>query len=123
MDDELKKKEDFQDFYDVDPVLARARFECDPPYARDAFIKDNMVVLRAFDGEIDEAEEIRHAGLKPIREVEGLDKQHKYYIHVDLGLRHSNAALAIAHQEENVVVVDLIKAWIPEPEKEVSLTA
>ena len=115
-----KNKEDFADFYEVDPVLARARFECDPPYARDAFIKDNMVVLRAFDGEIDEADEIRHSGLKAIREAEALDKQHKYYIHVDLGLRHSNAALAVAHQEENIVVVDLIKAWVPEPEQEVS---
>jgi len=39
---------------------------------------------------------------------------------VDLGLRHSNAALAIGHKEDNIVVLDLIKAWIPEPDKEVS---
>ena len=115
-----KKQEDFADFYEVDPILAKARFECDPPYARDAFIKDPLPVLRAFDAEFNEADEIVWAGLKAHREAASLDKQHKYFIHVDLGLRHSNAALAIGHKEDNIVVLDLIKAWIPEPDKEVS---
>ena len=48
-----------------------------------------------------------------------MDKKHKYYIHVDLGLRHSNAALGIAHKEEDRIVLDLIQAWVPEPEKDV----
>jgi len=108
-----KKKEDFQDFYEVDPVLAKARFECDPPFARDAFIKNPLSVLRAFDAEFDEMDE-------PIRDASLLDKKHKYFIHVDLGLRHSNAALSIAHQEENIIVIDLIKAWTPEENQEVS---
>ena len=47
-----KNKEDFADFYITDPVLAQARFECNPPYARDAFIKDPVPVLRAFDAEL-----------------------------------------------------------------------
>ena len=115
-----KKKEDFVDFYETDPVLARARFECDPPFARDAFIKETDSVLLAFDAVLDSVtEKVTHAGVKPIREVGMMDKKHKYYIHVDLGLRHSNAALGIAHREENKIVLDLIRAWIPEPEKDV----
>ena len=53
-----KKKDDFKDFYDTDPILAKARYECDPPYARDAYIKDSLPVLRAFDAEIDEVGQI-----------------------------------------------------------------
>jgi hypothetical protein len=38
---------------------------------------------------------------------------------VDLGLRHANAAICVAHQGEEHVVVDLIKIWEPEPEYDV----
>ena len=116
-----KKKEDFEDFYVTDPILARARFECDPPFARDAFIKEPLPVLRAFDAEIDPVtEKITRVGLKPIRDESLMDKKHKYFIHVDLGLRHSNAALGIAHREDEKIVLDLIKTWIPEPEKDIN---
>jgi len=116
-----KKKADFQDFYDTDPVLAKARFECDPPFARDAFIKDPLPVLRAFDAEINiETDEVEWMGLKPIREVEALDKKHKYFIHVDLGLSHSNAALGIAHKGDEGIVLDLVETWIPELNKEIN---
>ena len=119
-----KQKSDFQDFYDTDPVLAKARFECDPPFARDAFIKDPLPVLRAFDAEVNlETDEVEWMGLKPIREVEALDKKHKYFIHVDLGLSHSNAALGIAHRGEDGVVLDLVETWIPELNKEVNFKA
>ena len=116
-----KKKSDFQDFYDTDPILAKARFECDPPFARDAFIKDPLPVLRAFDAEINiETDEVEWMGLKPIREVEALDKKHKYFIHVDLGLSHSNAALGIAHKGDEGIVLDLVETWIPELNKEIN---
>ena len=114
-----KTKEDFQDFYETDPILAKARFECDPPFARDAFIRDPIPVLRCFDADIDEKGDIFHSGLKPIRDEVGLKKGVYYYVHVDLGLRHSNAALAIAHQEGESVILDLIKTWEPKPEKDV----
>ena len=114
-----KKKEDFEDFYINDPVLARARFECDPPYARDAFIREPLPVLRAFDADVDEAGEIVHAGIKEIRDEYMMEKGKYYYIHVDLGLRHSDAALCIAHQEGDSVYLDAIKVWVPEPEKDV----
>ena len=118
-----KKKEDFDDFYETDPVLAKARFECDPPFARDAFIREPLPVLRSFDAEVDpDTEDIIRVGLKPIREVGMMDKKHKYYIHVDLGLRHSNAALGIAHKDRDSdkIVLDLIQTWIPEADKEVN---
>jgi len=116
-----KRKEDFQDFYDTDPVLAKARFECDPPFARDAYIKDPLPVLRAFDAEFNrDTDEVEWMQLKPIREVEALDKQHKYFIHVDLGLSNSNAALGIAHRGKQGIVLDLVRTWEPEPDKEVN---
>ena len=116
-----KSKADFQDFYDTDPVLAKARFECDPPFARDAFIKDPLPVLRAFDAILDvESGEIEWLRLKPIREAASLDKKHKYFIHVDLGLSHSNAALGIAHKGDEGIVLDLVETWIPELNKEIN---
>ena len=114
-----KKKEDFKDFYDNDPILAKARFECDPPFARDAFIRDPLSVLRVFDADVDEKGDIYWAGLKAPRDESELQAGVYYYIHVDLGLRHSNAALAIAHQLDNTVVLDLVKVWEPEPDKDV----
>jgi len=116
-----KKKEDFKDFYDTDPILARARFECDPPYARDAFIRDPIPVLRCFDADIDEKGDLLHAGMKDIRHESDLKEGFYYYVHVDLGLTHSNAALAIAHKDRNdeSVVLDLIKTWEPQPDKDV----
>ena len=116
-----KKKEDFKDFYDTDPILAKARFECDPPYARDAFIRDPIPVLRCFDADIDEKGDLFHSGMKNIRDETDLKEGVYYYVHVDLGLRHSNAALAIAHKDKNEdsVFLDLIKTWEPQPDKDV----
>lgn len=116
-----KSKNDFADFYKTDPVLAQARFECNPPYARDAFIKDPVPVLRAFDADVDETEVITHAALRPIRSEYNLTKGLKYYIHVDLGQKHSNAALGIAHKEQDTLVVDLLKVWQPGPDQDIEL--
>ena len=116
-----KNKEDFADFYITDPVLAQARFECNPPYARDAFIKDPVPVLRAFDADIDEADIITHAAMRPIRSEFNLQSGVKYYIHVDLGQTHSNAALGIAHKDKEMVVIDLLKVWEPEPDHDIEL--
>ena len=118
-----KKKDDFKDFYDTDPILAKARYECDPPYARDAYIKDSLPVLRAFDAEIDEVGQIFWGGLKPNRDESLLEVGEKYYIHVDLGLRHSNAAVAVAHQGVEHVVLDILKVWEPEPDKDVDFSS
>ena len=118
-----KKAEDFADFYETDPILARARFECDPPFARDAYIKDSLPVLRAFDAEIDEVGQITWGRLKEIRNDSGLILGTKYFVHVDLGLRHANAAICIAHQGSEHVVIDLIKVWEPEPEYDVDFSA
>jgi len=118
-----KKESDFIDFYATDPVLARARFECDPPFARDAYIKDPLPILRAFDAEIDEVGQITWGRLKEHRDESGLQIGIKYYIHVDLGLRHANAAVCLAHQGEEHIVIDLIKIWQPEPEYDVDFAS
>ena len=116
-----KTKDDFLDFYRTDPDLAKARFECDPPYARDAFIKDPVPVLRAFDADISDSDTIIHAAMKPIRSEYDLKKGTKYYIHIDLGQKHSNAALGIAHKEMDVIIVDLLKVWTPGPSEDIEL--
>jgi len=118
-----KKESDFADFYLTDPTLAKARFECDPPYARDAYIKDPLPVLRSFDAEIDSVGQIVWGGLKEIREESGLTLGIKYFIHVDLGLRHSNAAVCVAHQGLEHVEIDLIKVWEPQADKDVDFGA
>ena len=118
-----KKAEDFADFYETDPVLAKARYECDPPFARDAYIKDPLPVLRAFDAEIDEVGQVLWGGLKQPRVEEDLQPGIKYHIHVDLGLRHANAAVCVAHQGLEHVVIDIIKVWQPEPDKDVDFGA
>ena len=117
-----KKQADFKDFYETDPILARARFECDPPFARDAYIKDSLPILRAFDADIDEVGQITWTRLKELRDESNLQPGIKYFIHVDLGLRHANAALSIAHQGEEHIVVDLIKVWTPKPEVDIDFS-
>ena len=116
-----KSKEDFIDFYKTDPDLAKARFECDPPYARDAFIKDAVPVLRAFDADIDDRDNVVHAAMKPIRSEFDLVAGTKYYLHIDLGQKHSNAALGIAHKEDDTIIVDLLKVWTPKPGDDIEL--
>ena len=92
---------------------------CDPPFARDAYIKDPLPILRAFDAEVDEVGQITWGRLKEHRDESGLHIGTKYYIHVDLGLRHANAAVCVAHQGDEHVVIDVIKIWEPEPEYDV----
>ena len=116
-----KSKDDFLDFYKTDPDLAKARFECDPPYARDAFIKDSIPVLRAFDADIDDRDNIVHAAMKSIRSEFDLIVGSKYYLHIDLGQKHSNAALGVAHKQDDIIVVDLLKVWTPKPGDDIEL--
>lgn len=117
-----KSKSDFKEFFDSDETLANARFLCNPPYARDAFIKDSLPILRAFDADIDEVGQVKRVGIKPIRDESYLQTGIKYFIHVDLGLNHSNAAVCVAHQDVDTnVILDIIKVWEPQADKDIDL--
>ena len=122
-----RKQESFRDFYKNDPVLAKARFECDPPFARDAFIKDTSYILEAFDANMDDLGIItwarnRNVDIGGFRTERQLEMKVRYYIHIDLGLKQSNAALCIAHYtKENEAFIDLIKVWTPRPGEDINL--
>ena len=111
----IRKREDFEEFFRQDPVLANARYKCQPPFSRDAFIKNPEFVLSSFDAHINN-DKIVWARNKTIRnEYTSLKEGMSYYIHVDLGFRHANAALGVAHREGDQIIVDLIKVWKPTP--------
>ena len=59
-------KEDFEAEFKKDYNLARARFECEPSYASNAFFTDMLPVLKAFDAYEDEVDEIQWAETRPI---------------------------------------------------------
>ena len=118
-----KKREDYDSFYKRDPVLAKARYECDPGYAADAFFKEMSYVLKAFDAYIDDADEVQWAGKRPReRTLNMLEKKRNYYVHVDLGLSEANAALGIAHRgDDDMIVIDRIETWEPEGGREIDI--
>ena len=114
-------REQFDEQFKRDPVLSSARFECNPPFAVDALFKDLPTLFRCFDAYQDEMEEIQHLGDKPIRTLGSLKRDKKYYVHVDLSLTQANCALAIAHNEGERVVLDLLHVWTPPPNGEVDI--
>lgn len=122
-----RTRESFADFYKNDPVLAKARYECDPPFARDAFIKQVSFVLQAFDAKMDDLGVLSWAGnrnvnLGGVLSERDLDKKTRYYIHVDLGLKQANAALAIAHYtKDRIAYLDCLKVWTPRPGQDINL--
>ena len=109
----IRKQEDYVSFYIQNPILARARYECDPGYATNAFFRDINYVLDAFDSYIDDYEEISWAGQRQKPDISSLNKKRNYYAHVDLALSEANAALCITHRDGDNIVVDVIEAWEP----------
>lgn len=116
-----RNKEAFKDMYEKDPILARARFECDPPFARDAFIKETYIILRALDASMDEFDEISWSKNKNLRTETMMPKDKRLYIHIDLGKQQSNAALCISHYENDGVYIDLLKTWEPLAGKDIDI--
>ena len=118
----MRKRSDFDSFYEEGKeILAEAQFACNPPYASEALFKDTDKIFDAFDAYEDEFEEILWLEQKPIRNLSGLSKDKKYYIHVDLSLSQANAALCIAHNENRKVIVDRLEVWQPSSNSEVDI--
>lgn len=94
-----RKKEDFADDYEKDPEGAKSRYECDPPYSLDSWVKYPYRFLECV------AQSAKIPGLVcPINELEVYDPffqgiPGKYYvIHVDLALKKDRCAMALATQ-------------------------
>ncbi len=97
-----RRKEDFDDEYRRDAVQARAKYECDPPLAEDAFFKD--------------ADKLRHIEVwrpeitNPVMDLDAptpvLRPEYRAFhsckcgAHIDLALKRDAAGLAVVHQSE-----------------------
>lgn len=126
-----REREEFNDEYARDPVMARARYECDPPEMEDAYFRDSEAVRRAFlvkENPIDE---------------DGLYKEwfngtngHPRFIHIDLGLKRDRAALCMVHSPgakkiktsggiETLPIVeqDFLRSWEALPYQEIDFAS
>lgn len=96
----LRRREDFDDEYRRDPAKARAKYECDPPLAEDAFFKDvdklrspdiwRPAVSNPLVNMVDE--------VPRLRDEYRANHTFKCGAHIDLALRRDAAGLAVVHQ-------------------------
>ena len=96
----LRIESDFDDEYRRDPVQARARYECDPPLAEDAFFKDRErlyaeAVWRPH--KINPVIDVNESSPR-LREEFRADHSHVCGAHIDLSLRHDFCGVAVCHQ-------------------------
>ena len=126
-----RHKEEFENEFRRDPIMARARFMCEPPEMVDAYFRDPESVRAAFrfkQPPIDEEGRFREW-------FNGID-QHPRYIHVDLGLKRDRAAICMVHSPgfkqiktlggiENLPIVemDYIQSWKAEDNSEIPFAA
>lgn len=122
-----RHKEEFENEFRRDPIMARARFMCEPPEMVDAYFRDPESVRTAFrfkQPPIDEEGRFREW-------FTGSD-EHPRYIHVDLGLKRDRAAICMVHSPgfkqiktlggvENLPVIemDYIQSWKAEDNSEI----
>lgn len=114
-----KKREDFEQEFQRNPIESRARFMCEPPEMEDAFFRNPDQVRAAFRGGEDPLDEDgRFKGW-----FNGRDSFPRF-IHVDLGLKRDRAALCMVHckgfkwvdtidgrQKLPVIKMDLLRYW------------
>lgn len=126
-----RHKEEFENEFRRDPIMARARFMCEPPEMVDAYFRDPESVRAAFrfkQPPLDEEGRFREW-------FTGSD-EHPRYIHVDLGLKRDRAAICMVHSPgfkqiktlggiENLPVVemDYIQSWKAEDNSEIPFAA
>lgn len=126
-----RHKEEFENEFRRDPIMARARFMCEPPEMVDAYFRDPESVRAAFrfkQPPIDEEGRFREW-------FTGSD-EHPRYIHVDLGLKRDRAAICMVHSPgfkqiktlggvENLPVIemDYIQSWKAEDNSEIPFAA
>jgi hypothetical protein len=122
-----RHREEFENEFRRDPIMARARFMCEPPEMVDAYFRDPESVRAAFrfkQNPMDEEGRYKDWFL-------GADT-HPRYIHVDLGLKRDRAAICMVHSPgfkqiktmggvENLPVIemDYIQSWKAEDNSEI----
>ena len=122
-----RHREEFENEFRRDPIMARARFMCEPPEMVDAYFRDPESVRAAFrfkQNPMDEEGRYKEWFL-------GADT-HPRYIHVDLGLKRDRAAICMVHSPgfkqiktmggvENLPIIemDYIQSWKAEDNSEI----
>lgn len=120
-------REEFEDEFRRDPIMARARYECEPPEMEDAYFRDTEAVRSAFMVKQNPVNEEGHYE-KWFRSAD----EHARYIHIDLGLKRDRAALAMVHcpglkeiktsggvERLPIVEMDFLQSWQAEPYSEI----
>jgi hypothetical protein len=126
-----RHKEEFENEFRRDPIMARARFMCEPPEMVDAYFRDPESVRAAFrykQTPVDEEGRFAEWFL-------GSDT-HARYVHVDLGLKRDRAAVCMVHSPgfkqiktlggvENLPIIemDYIQSWKAEDNSEIPFAA
>ena len=122
-----RHREEFENEFRRDPIMARARFACEPPEMVDAYFRDPESVRAAFrfkENPLDDDGHYKEWFL-------GKDP-HPRYIHIDLGLKRDRAALCMVHSPglkkiktmggvENLPIIemDYLQSWKAEDNSEI----
>lgn len=122
-----RHREEFENEFRRDPIMARARFMCEPPEMVDAYFRDPESVRNAFRYKEDPMDE--EGRFKTW--FNGTDT-HARYIHVDLGLKRDRAALCMVHcpgfkkiktlggvENLPVIEMDYLQSWKAEDNSEI----
>jgi hypothetical protein len=122
-----RKREEFDDEFRRDPIMARARYECEPPEMEDAYFRDVEAVRSAFMIKPNPVNEEGHYA----EWFRGND-QHNRYIHIDLGLKRDRAALGMVHcpglkeiktrngvEKLPIIEMDFLQSWEALPYQEI----
>lgn len=122
-----RHKEEFENEFRRDPIMARARFMCEPPEMIDAYFRDPESVRAAFRFKENPIDDDGH-----YREWFSGADTHARYIHVDLGLKRDRAAICMVHSPgfkqiktlggvENLPIIemDYIQSWKAEDNSEI----
>jgi hypothetical protein len=127
----LKTIDDFaSDFFD-DPLDAIGRFAAQPPEGVGGFFRNHEKVDTMVMGS-----NLVNIDTGEWRESAKPDDTKEYFIHIDLALKHDNAALAMSHVDKwqrrefgkdisevlPVIKVDLLKVWKPGAARSVDFT-
>lgn len=122
-----RTREEFENEFRRDPIMAKARFACEPPEMEDAYFRDPESVRAAFRfKENPQDEDGRWKSW-----FTGTD-EHPRFIHVDLGLKRDRAALCMVHcpgfkqiktmggvENLPIIEMDYLQSWQAEANSEI----
>jgi hypothetical protein len=118
-----RHRHEFDDEFRRDPIMARARYECEPPEMEDAYFRDVESVRSAFMAKPNPVDEEGHYA----DWFKGTDN-HNRFIHIDLGLKRDRAALGMVHcpglkeiktgngvERLPIIEMDFLQSWEAQP--------